>query len=642
MKKPEFKTSLTLIAALVLTACGGNGSDSEGRLGSNDTPTTDAVGSDQTDGAVGNEGPNGNDGAPGTTDPVCTGDAVFAITDVAPADGAVDVSVSSSVQVTFNTEIDAESVNASSAFLTGGTAGSVDSTLSVNSNALLINPVSGLEDDTLYTVTLGAGITATCSENIALGADQDSEFTTGSTEDTTPPEVLVSTPDLMGLLPIDITLAIDFSEPLDSSTVNLNSIYVIPVDSEGTPIPGSGKIDGEFTFDGSRITFTPSEPLELDSFYELVINTNLEDLSGNPLAVISTNIFRTEGLTAILDGLTGDGAGSNPLADLQTVLQDLGGTLLSLLPTDLGGDDPGQGGDGSDQQALFEIPLTLAALIAAGAEELVSLTGLSADDLSDPASFLSNFGDLLDPSILSQLQTLFAEFTNDPTNFNILDAVNSGNYDLVVLEIFPILVNGELTPEKLAEFSSVVVAICDPKGNATGTDVACTLSVNIGFGSFSESVQQAFADALANGDPAALAQSVLNISNLVFSESGLIDIQLLDDSGLPLPEALETPVIDLLNQIGQLPVLGSLTNQQDLTRLVDVKVFKASVATVKAGQLLELVVVPVDLINAGVLTNPDADFSLLQGGGELVDALSDAGLKPLFDGLCLIRVLCAD
>ncbi|WP_369985652.1 Ig-like domain-containing protein [Thalassolituus sp.] len=639
MKKLEFKTSLTLIAALVLTACGGNGSDSEGRLGSNDNSPAGAVGSDQTDGAVGNDGPGGS---PGAADPVCTGDAVFAITDITPADGAVDVSVSSSVQVTFNTEIDAESVDASSAFLTGGTAGSVDSTLNVNSNALLINPVSGLESDTLYTVTLGAGVSAACGENTVLGTDQASEFTTGSTEDTTPPEVLVSTPDLMGLLPVDVTLVIDFSEPLDSSTVNLNSIYVIPVDSAGTPIPGSGKIDGEFTFEGSRIIFTPSEPLNGESFYELVINTNVEDLSGNPLAIISTNIFRTEGLTTILDGLTGGGSGSNPLADLQTALQDLGGTLLSLLPTELGGDDPSQGGDGSGQQALFEIPLTLAALIAAGAEELVSLTGLSADDLSDPASFLSNFGDLLDPSILSQLQTLFAEFTNNPTNFNILDAVNSGNYDLVVLEIFPILVNGELTPEKLAEFSSVVVAICDPKGNATGTDVACTLSVNIGFGSFSESVQQAFADALANGDPAALAQSVLNISNLVFSDSGLIDIQLLDDSGLPLPEALETPVIDLLNQIGQLPVLGSLTNQQDLARLVDVKVFKASVAKVKAGQLLELVVVPVDLINAGVLTNPDADFSLLQGGGELVDALSDAGLEPLFDGLCLIRVLCAD
>ncbi len=639
MKKLEFKPSLTLSAALVVTACGGNGSDSEGRLGSNDNSPAGAVGSDQTDGAVGNDGPGGS---PGAADPVCTGDAVFAITDITPADGAVDVSVSSSVQVTFNTEIDAESVDASSAFLTGGTAGSVDSTLNVNSNALLINPVSGLESDTLYTVTLGAGVSAACGENTVLGTDQASEFTTGSTEDTTPPEVLVSTPDLMGLLPVDVTLVIDFSEPLDSSTVNLNSIYVIPVDSAGTPIPGSGKIDGEFTFEGSRIIFTPSEPLNGESFYELVINTNVEDLSGNPLAIISTNIFRTEGLTTILDGLTGGGSGSNPLADLQTALQDLGGTLLSLLPTELGGDDPSQGGDGSGQQALFEIPLTLAALIAAGAEELVSLTGLSADDLSDPASFLSNFGDLLDPSILSQLQTLFAEFTNNPTNFNILDAVNSGNYDLVVLEIFPILVNGELTPEKLAEFSSVVVAICDPKGNATGTDVACTLSVNIGFGSFSESVQQAFADALANGDPAALAQSVLNISNLVFSDSGLIDIQLLDDSGLPLPEALETPVIDLLNQIGQLPVLGSLTNQQDLARLVDVKVFKASVAKVKAGQLLELVVVPVDLINAGVLTNPDADFSLLQGGGELVDALSDAGLEPLFDGLCLIRVLCAD
>lgn len=643
MKKPDFKTSLTLLAAVVLTACGGNGSDSEGRLGSNDSAITDPVGSDQTDGAVGNGDDNG---APGTVDPVCSGESQFEVTEFIPANAAENVSIATSVRVTFNTDLDEDSVDATSAFLSGGSAGSIDASLSVNGNALLVNPVSGLEEDTLYTVNIGAGISAACSENIALGTDASSDFTTGGQEDedTTAPEILVSTPDLMGLLPVDITLVIDFSEPLDSSTVNFDSIYVIPVDSEGSPIPGSGKIEGDFSFDGSRVLFTPSEPLNGESFYVLEINTNIEDLSGNPLAAVSTNIFRTESLTAVIEGILGGGSGDSPLGDLQAALEDLAGNLLSIVengaeePGDEGGNEGGDGGVPTDPQALFELPLTLAALIAAGSEELLALTGLSEEDLGD----LDNFADLLDPSILAQLQDLLTQFADDPQNFDLLEAFNSGDYDLVVLEIFPLLVDGELTPERLTEFSSVLIAVCDPKGNATGTEAACTLSVNIGFSSFSEGVQQAFADALANGDPAALAQSFLTVGELVFSEGGLVDIQVLDDSGLPLPEALEEPLVDLLNQIGQLPVLGSLTNQEDITRLVDVEVLKTSLATVEAGKLLTLTVISEDLLKAGALTDPNLDLGLLQVGGELIDALSDAGLEPLFDGLCSIRLLCTD
>ena len=643
MKKPDFKTSLTLLAAVVLTACGGNGSDSEGRLGSNESAITDPVGSDQTDGAVGNGDDNG---APGTVDPVCSGESQFEVTELIPANAAENVSIATSVRVTFNTDLDEDSVDATSAFLSGGTAGSIDASLSVNGNALLVNPVSGLEEDTLYTVNIGAGISAACSENIALGTDASSDFTTGGQEDedTTAPEILVSTPDLMGLLPVDITLVIDFSEPLDSSTVNFDSIYVIPVDSEGSPIPGSGKIEGDFSFDGSRVLFTPSEPLNGESFYVLEINTNIEDLSGNPLAAVSTNIFRTESLTAVIEGILGGGSGDSPLGDLQAALEDLAGNLLSIVengaeePGDEGGNEGGNGGVPTDPQALFELPLTLAALIAAGSEELLALTGLSEEDLGD----LDNFADLLDPSILAQLQDLLTQFADDPQNFDLLEAFNSGDYDLVILEIFPLLVDGELTPERLTEFSSVLIAVCDPKGNATGTEAACTLSVNIGFGSFSEGVQQAFADALANGDPAALAQSFLTIGELVFSEGGLVDIQVLDDSGLPLPEALEEPLVDLLNQIGQLPVLGSLTNQEDITRLVDAEVLKTSLATVEAGKLLTLTVISEDLLKAGALTDPNLNLGLLQVGGELIDALSDAGLEPLFDGLCSIRLLCTD
>lgn len=154
MKKPDFKTSLTLLAAVVLTACGGNGSDSEGRLGSNDSAITDPVGSDQTDGAVGNGDDNG---APGTVDPVCSGESQFEVTEFIPANAAENVSIATSVRVTFNTDLDEDSVDATSAFLSGGTAGSIDASLSVNGNALL-TILSAVWKRILFTLLISARV----------------------------------------------------------------------------------------------------------------------------------------------------------------------------------------------------------------------------------------------------------------------------------------------------------------------------------------------------------------------------------------------------------------------------------------------------------------------------------------------------
>jgi len=692
MKHNVLKTSLTLLAAVILTACGGNGSDSEGRLGSNPGAQNGAGGNDLTggnaDGSAGNTGdnsgtggtgdsgntggnPDGNTGGNGNTgggENTCPTLQNVVVTSIAPENNATDVAITSSVQVTFNTDIDADSVDNGSAFIsfqTDTSSGTVDATLDVNANAILINPINGLDELTQYTVNLSTALAAACNNEKTLSSEVTSVFTTGSTQDVEQPEVVISTPDLMGLLPVDVSLVIDFTEPLDSSTVNSSAIFLLPVDSAGTPLPNAGKVTGDFSLDGSRVVFVPSEPLNGDSFYELVINTNLQDLSGNPLSIISTNIFRTESLMAIIDDLTGGNGGANPLADLQSALEDLSGTLVGLLPVDsplpIDNGDAGDGGNGDEggneggnglpplePQTLFELPLTLATQIAGGVQELIELTGLPLpigfDEFGgfDGLGGLGDFGELLDPSILADLQALFTEFSNDPTSFNLLEAVNRGEYNLVVLELFPLLVDGNLTPEKLTEFSSVLVAVCDPKGSADGTTDACTLSVNIGFGSFSSGVQQAFADALANGDPAALAQSFLTISNLVFDDSGLVSVELLDDSGLPLPEALETPVVSLLNQIGQIEVLGALTNQEDFARLVDVELFSASLATVDAGRLLSITAIPGALFNPDVLLDPNVDLSLLEANGDLINALSDAGLEPLFDGLCSVRLLCAN
>jgi hypothetical protein len=534
MKKLELKTSLTILAAaLLVTACGGNGSSSEGRLGSNDLPASDAD--------------NGAGTPPSAPDTVCSGEIAFAVKSFDPVDGASDIDTRRSVQIEFNVDVDPESVNDSSVFLAGGTSSPVEAVLTTTANAIVIDPVGDLQEGTSYTITVEDTVAADCEEDRSLATRETSSFTTGdaTNQDNEAPSLVISTPEeLNGTpLPVNGSLTIDFSEGIDASTISLDTIFI-------SPDGGLTKIDGVFSFDGSRVTFTPSEPLNGNTSFDLIVLPGIRDLSGNDLPLPPTGreefSFITSGIIAIIDGLE-DAAPGNPLSELLNQLEELSANLQNP-------------GDGS---------------------------------LPNPD-------------------------------------------ELILLEIFPLLVDNEPTPENLADFSSVLIAVCDPKGNAAG-DPACTLSLDIAFGSFSEEVQQQFADALTNGDPVALGQAFLSIGELVFSnDGGLVSVELLDDNGLPLPEFLEDPIVDLLNQIGQIPVIGDLTNQGDLTPLLDAKVLKASVATVKAGQLLELVVIPTDVIQNGI----NGDFSLLEAGGSLIDGLSGNGGDDLFNALCSGGLLC--
>jgi len=303
--------------------------------------------------------------------------------------------------------------------LSSATVSPVDASISVNGNALLINPTSSLDPNTQYTINIEDSVAADCEDTVQLPTRVTSTFTTDGTAiddgDNVDPEIVISTPDLMGLLPVDLSLVIDFSEPLDSSTVSLDTIFI-------TPVGSNEKIAGEFSFDGSRIIFTPSQPLDGNTSYELNIpglpggsgDSGLTDLSGNPLEALPNPIsFITSGITAVIDGLDSAAPG-NPLSALLTQLVALSENLQA----------PGDGG------------------------------------LPNPD-------------------------------------------ELIIIEIFPFLVDGNVAPEDLADLSSALVAVCDPKE----VDTACTLSLDIAFGSFNEAIQQDFADALTNGDVEALGQA---------------------------------------------------------------------------------------------------------------------------------------
>jgi PKD repeat protein len=79
-------------------------------------------------------------------------------------------------------------------------------------------------------------------------------------------------------VPVTTTIQIQFSEPINTNTINDNTITIMGKDNR--------KISGKFEFDPSSeiLSFTPDEPFKSEESITVIISANVEDLSGNKLS----------------------------------------------------------------------------------------------------------------------------------------------------------------------------------------------------------------------------------------------------------------------------------------------------------------------------------------------------------------------
>jgi uncharacterized protein YkwD len=73
---------------------------------------------------------------------------------------------------------------------------------------------------------------------------------------------------------ISTVIAIAFTEPLDASGINQQSLQLLDA---GVPVPGMVTYDS----DAMRLSFTPDAALATDTVYEVVVSTSLQDVDGN-------------------------------------------------------------------------------------------------------------------------------------------------------------------------------------------------------------------------------------------------------------------------------------------------------------------------------------------------------------------------
>ncbi|WP_027831526.1 Ig-like domain-containing protein [Marinobacter sp. HL-58] len=518
------------------------------------------------DESTGNDGGNGDNGS--EQEIFCSsGDTTFEVAEFVPENGSQNVEPNRSIRLTFNAEIDEESVSQNSLPLTiDGDATMVASSYSVLGKTVVINPDEDLNANTDYVVTATTELRALCDSEgdlVKSLVDNDSaEFTTGEEIDDQGPEVVSASPDDgETLAPVDSSVFVEFDEEIDPQSVDENNFTVSELDENGDVV---SSVDGEINPVGNSIEFVPSADLKGQTFYEIAVDTSITDLAGNPLVEQEQFTFRSGGLVVLLNDSV-----VSQLGPLDEALNTLGGTLLE--PLAFGNEDDGL--DSLDNALLLQIPL---------------LTGLTDQ--------LSGVGDIGD-----------SDFST--TNIN---------------------------GTEFAEFSSALVAVCDPKTVTPSPD--CTVALDLDLDpdqlqsladTFTEgnpeqipALIEALGESLATGDFNNLPPELSDVLGNELSESeGVIELRLVDDSGTPLPEPAEEGLQTVLDGLNAIPVLGDLVAQDDGASLVDLGLLEGSLLGVDLGELA----------TADVLSGTEqiiGDQGVLNLGGSLFDLLLERIPEP--------------
>lgn len=511
ISKKRSLLSLAIASTVTLTACGGSSGPSDPRV---NVP----VDEEKTDQEL-----------------FCTTDStVFAVTEFVPVDGATDVQLNSSARVTFNANIDPNSISGNLLLTQDGNP--VVFTVAASGKSVVLDPMEDLTAGTDYVITAAEGLRADCGEYETekyLGSEATAAFTTAGAGnlDTTPPTVTETSPlNAENLVATDSNILVAFDEAIDPGSVTDANFTVTKLDENGTP---TETVAGVINPVGNSIEFDPTEDLNGQSYYSVTVSTGVTDLAGNGLESATTFTFRTGGLVVLLDD-----ALISQIPVVGDALNDLGGALLS--PLEIGEEQDGLAG--LDNALLLQIPL------------LDTLTDAVADGL---------------------------EGFEAPTTTTI----NEANF---------------------ADFTSAAIAVCDPKSVTDATPAAdCTVGLDLGL----DLTQLAtLADAFTNGDvsqvpeliqdialaltnsdfdslPSSLAD-ILNANEIFALGDGLgVDLQVLDDDGLPVPAQLEEALGEVLNALGQIPVIGDLVDQNDGLALAGVGLLEGELLGVDLGGL---------------------------------------------------------
>ena len=249
-----------------------------------------------------------------------TTQCVPTVISVTPLNGSTGICPSTVVTATFSEAMNPSTINTTTFTLTGPGTTPVTGVVTYAASTATFTPSSPLALNTLYTATITTG--AKDLFGIPLASNFVWSFTTSTTACAPPTVISVAPPNLStGICPNTVVTA-TFSEAMQASTINTTTFTLTG--------PGTTPVAGTVTYVASSdvATFTPTNPLALNTLYTATITTGARDLAGDPLASDYIWSFTTS-VTACIPIV--------PLGTACTFGILAGSTVTNLGPTDVTG-----------------------------------------------------------------------------------------------------------------------------------------------------------------------------------------------------------------------------------------------------------------------------------------------------------------
>lgn len=201
-----------------------------------------------------------------------------------PQNGAIAVPLNRMVLVAFSEKMDPLSINNTTFKVTGPGLTAVPGLVTPAGSSATFTPVNPFTASTVYTVTITTGAKDLAGN--ALAGNYVFSFTTGTTADAIAPTVSSTSPANAAVtVPLNRKVAVEFSEPMNPSTINTVTFKVAG--------PGVTLVTGTVASVGTSATFTPATPLVANTLYTVTITTGAMDLAGNSMAADYLFTFTT-------------------------------------------------------------------------------------------------------------------------------------------------------------------------------------------------------------------------------------------------------------------------------------------------------------------------------------------------------------
>ena len=192
------------------------------------------------------------------------------VTSTMPTNGAMSVSVGSTVNATFSEPMNASTLMTNFTVMQGLT--SVPGVITYSGLTATFSPTS-LSASTTYTATILTGATDVAGNPLA--SNYVWSFSTGTIPDTTPPTVILTSPlNLAMNVSILKKLTATFSEPLDPLSVSVTTFKL----AQGL-IPVTGVVTYDMVL--AKAMFVPTLPLAVSTTYTATITTGVRDVALN-------------------------------------------------------------------------------------------------------------------------------------------------------------------------------------------------------------------------------------------------------------------------------------------------------------------------------------------------------------------------